>query len=135
MRFNQVSFHEYEKMRIVPEMTVISIGPEDLVLATTVRVPIEAGEFILGVGLEVVEAFPGVADIDVGIDGDADHYHLALSPLNLEWHFTNLPEKFNVADYVDVAFNAALPGFVDRGLAKLFIYRFRTEGTWRQPDL
>ena len=142
MRYNRVAYDEFEQMRIAPEIKVVEYEFDDLDAGNDLRIPIEAGDIVLGVAHEVVVAFVGGAPaVSVGDSLAAEGYLAAvdLTPGTIGDYAMSLGsanaygmgKAYIAGDQIIVAHAAGLTA----GEGRVHILMYSRAGTWRQPDL
>jgi len=142
MRFSQYGENEFTNVRLVREIQVVEYDHADLdVSAYTLKIPVQAGTIVLGVGHEVVEAFAGgTPDVLVGDGDDPDGYiktgDIVFGTVgDFKWSAADaafvLGKKYSTAGYILVTATASLTA----GKGRVFIESINTTGNWRVADL
>jgi hypothetical protein len=145
MRYSDYAYQEFEKIRLVPEVEVVSYDYEDVAGSSgsglELKVPIEAGTLVLGVGHLITEAFESDIALTIGDSATADGYSVSgnttLNSLNNVYFSAGGANAFAqgkyyaAANYVKLTF-ASTPE--NQGAGKIMIMVVKGfAGNWRVP--
>jgi hypothetical protein len=140
MRYSAEGEHEFTDIRLVPDVVVMTFTHADLV-ANAYSVPAPPGTIVMGVGLEIIEAFTGGTSAIIG-DGTDDDAFLKMGIVN-----PTTVGAFAHGMGTDAAFAqgkafsamgqmvVTLAGTITAGEGKLHIWAYSRMGNWRQPDV
>lgn len=143
MQYSKIAYQEFEKIRYIPEIEAVRFDFADLNASNEFKVPLDTGQIVLGVGLEIMTAWASGGSTPTVTVGDADtaNGYLASGDVAPEtigaFAFsaglgTNTfakGKKYNAANYVKVTLSLD----ADVGEAILYIQTLRVDGNWRVP--